>query len=103
MKKQLPTFTSFIFLLLSSCTMHNPFCDCAMFHSNETHTGIYEEGDYKNFGEIKWKFKTNGIIHTSPALYDSTIYIGSWDTYLYAIDAITGKEKWKFFTVLLMV
>lgn len=49
-------------------------------------------------GELKWKFKTNGIIHTSPALYQGTVYFGSWDTYLYAVDTRTGKEKWKFKT-----
>jgi outer membrane protein assembly factor BamB len=49
-------------------------------------------------GSLKWKFKTNGIIHTSPAIYNGVVYVGSWDTYLYAIDAQTGKEKWKFKT-----
>jgi len=28
-------------------------------------------------GSLKWKFKTNGLIHTSPALYNNTVYIGS--------------------------
>ncbi len=49
-------------------------------------------------GTLKWKFKTNGIIHTNPAIKNGTVYIGSWDTWLYAIDAQTGKEKWKFKT-----
>ncbi len=51
-----------------------------------------------NDGKLKWKFKTNGIIHTSPAFYKGVVYIGSWDTYLYAVDAKTGTEKWKFKT-----
>jgi eukaryotic-like serine/threonine-protein kinase len=49
-------------------------------------------------GNVKWKFKTNGIIHTSPALYHDIVYFGSWDTYFYAVDANTGREKWKFKT-----
>ncbi len=49
-------------------------------------------------GEKKWGFKTDGIVHTSPALYNGNIYFGSWDTFLYAIDAQTGKLKWKFET-----
>lgn len=53
---------------------------------------------HANDGTLKWKFKTNGIIHTSPALYNGVVYIGSWDTYLYAVDAKTGTEKWKFKT-----
>jgi eukaryotic-like serine/threonine-protein kinase len=53
----------------------------------DAHTGIK-----------KWSFKTNGIIHTSPALYNGMLYFGSWDTYLYAIDAASGVLKWKFKT-----
>ncbi|MHA4806524.1 glycosyl hydrolase family 18 protein [Flavitalea flava] len=51
-------------------------------------------------GELKWKFSTGGVIHTSPALSESggTIYIGSWDCFLYAIDTRTGELKWKFKT-----
>ena len=49
-------------------------------------------------GTLKWKFKTGGIIHTSPAFYQGTLYIGSWDDWFYAVDAETGKEKWKFKT-----
>ena len=29
---------------------------------------------------------------------NNTVYIGSWDSYLYAIDAETGQEKWRFKT-----
>jgi outer membrane protein assembly factor BamB len=49
-------------------------------------------------GSLKWKFHTEGIIHSSPALYEGNIYFGSWDTYMYAVDAQTGKEIWKFKT-----
>ena len=49
-------------------------------------------------GKKKWVFKTNGLIHTSPALYQGKIYFGSWDRFLYAIDAHTGKLQWKFET-----
>jgi eukaryotic-like serine/threonine-protein kinase len=49
-------------------------------------------------GSFKWKFRTNGIIHTSPALYEGVIFFGSWDNNLYAVDAQTGKEIWKFKT-----
>jgi len=49
-------------------------------------------------GKKKWAFKTNGLIHTSPALYNGNVYFGSWDTFLYAVDAQTGGLKWKFET-----
>ena len=33
-----------------------------------------------------------------PAIADGVLFIGSWDSYFYAIDASTGKEKWRFKT-----
>jgi len=49
-------------------------------------------------GKKKWSFKTDGIIHSSPALYKGKVYFGSWDRYLYALDVETGKLAWKFQT-----
>lgn len=49
-------------------------------------------------GSLKWKFATQGVVHSSPALADSVVYFGSWDSYLYALDAATGQEKWRFKT-----
>lgn len=49
-------------------------------------------------GELRWKFKTGGVVHASPALSQGVLYVGSWDTFLYALDAVTGKEKWRFKT-----
>jgi outer membrane protein assembly factor BamB len=47
-------------------------------------------------GTLKWKYKTNGLIlGSSPAIAeDGTIYIGSWDSKLYAINP-DGTLKWK--------
>lgn len=47
---------------------------------------------------LKWKFKTGDVVHASPAIADGTLYIGSWDSYMYALDAASGKEKWRFKT-----
>jgi len=45
---------------------------------------------------LKWKFKTGGIVQSSPAVgYDGTIYVGSSDGYLYAVNP-DGTLKWKF-------
>jgi eukaryotic-like serine/threonine-protein kinase len=49
-------------------------------------------------GTERWKFKTSGSIHSSPALYGGVVYIGSWDAHLYALDAKSGALKWKFKT-----
>ena len=41
---------------------------------------------------------TGDVIHSSPAYADQTVYFGSWDSYLYALNAADGKLKWKFKT-----
>jgi eukaryotic-like serine/threonine-protein kinase len=49
-------------------------------------------------GNLKWKFQTGDVVHASPAIADGTVFIGSWDSYFYALDAATRKEKWRFKT-----
>lgn len=61
-----------------------------------------EDGYYlyalKPDGSIKWKYKTDGDIISTPALAeDGTIYVGSLDDYLYAIYP-NGTLKWKFWS-----
>ncbi|TXH21756.1 MAG: pyrrolo-quinoline quinone [Chitinophagaceae bacterium] len=52
----------------------------------------------KSIEKIKWQFKTQGKIFSSPTIYKNTIFIGSEDGYLYAINKKTGHLKWKFKT-----
>ncbi len=66
------------------------------FHGNNARTGVYDSAGPKQFGGIKWTFKSGGPIVASPAIADGVVYIASMDTYLYAIDQETGKEKWKY-------
>jgi eukaryotic-like serine/threonine-protein kinase len=41
-------------------------------------------------------FKTGDKIWSTPAVSDSTVYIGSYDHKLYALEAATGEKKWEF-------
>ena len=45
--------------------------------------------------ELLWKYKTNGPIVASPVIDHGMVFVGSLDSSLYAIDLVTGKEKWK--------
>ena len=38
------------------------------------------------------------MVHASPAVVDGVVYIGSWDRNLYALDAATGAERWRYTT-----
>jgi len=50
-------------------------------------------------GDLKWRYETGvGIGWSSPAIGpDGTIYVGSYDSYLYAIDQY-GDLKWRYET-----
>ena len=42
-----------------------------------------------------WSFTTGGFIAASPTVVGGVVYVGSWDGYMYAIDAQTHAQKWK--------
>ena len=50
-------------------------------------------------GDHKWEFQTGGAIYSCPAIgTDGTIYFGSKDQRVYALDGVTGQKKWAFST-----
>ena len=73
-------------------------------------------------GKLRWRFQTDGerrftapgihgaiprtetmpdpfdLFLSSPAVVDATVYFGSGDHNVYAVDAASGKLKWKFAT-----
>ena len=48
--------------------------------------------------KLKWKYKSNGELKSPPAIgEDGTIYVCSWDYYMYAIYP-NGTLRWKLNT-----
>lgn len=46
-------------------------------------------------GELLWEFtEPSGEIRSSPTVVDGTVYVGSLDGALYAVDAESGTEQW---------
>ncbi len=45
--------------------------------------------------EERWVFKAKNAIEGAPAIVQDTVYVGSFDKHLYALDLATGQEKWK--------
>ena len=67
-------------------------------HDNR-HTGLSPYSTADNPGTEKWRFKTDGCVRGGPVIgNDGTIYVGSWDFYLYAINS-DGSLKWKYSTL----
>lgn len=69
-----------------------------MFRSNPEHTGEMPGPGPVGKPEILWQFETAGGIDASPAVVDGVVYItsGPGDGNLYAVDAATGAERWRF-------
>ncbi len=52
-------------------------------------------------GKIAWSFPTNDYVYGSPAVAQvpgtkPTVYIGSYDEHLYALDAHSGERRWRY-------
>jgi hypothetical protein len=44
-----------------------------------------------------WEFETGSDVYSSPAIgSDGTVYVGSWDNKLYAINGKSGVKLWEF-------
>ena len=59
---------------------------------------VFKGEKYRPLGSLKWAFKTDGKIFSSPIVQNGIVYIGSEDGNLYAIEEKTGKVHWKFKT-----
>ncbi|MDY6779160.1 MAG: PQQ-binding-like beta-propeller repeat protein, partial [Halobacteria archaeon] len=47
-------------------------------------------------GTVKWSYKTDYWVTSSPTVVDGTVYVGSADSNVYALDASTGNKTWNF-------
>jgi outer membrane protein assembly factor BamB/PKD repeat protein len=45
-------------------------------------------------GDVLWEFTTKNWVSSSPTVVDETVYIGSADERVYAIDAVSGESEW---------
>jgi hypothetical protein len=73
-----------------------PLSAWPMFHQNALHTGAGIASGAA--GNVKWSFPTGGV-ESSPAIAaDGTVYVGTFDNYVYAINPSAGTQKWRFAT-----
>jgi len=47
-------------------------------------------------GKEKWHFSTEGPVRYAPSLFQSRVYFGSDDGYVYCLDAKNGRLLWKY-------
>jgi len=72
--------------------------DWAMFRHDLSRSGMTNPGDSLPQGTLKWVFSTDAEVHSSPAVANGTVYVGSRDFRLYALDAATGAKRWEYKT-----
>lgn len=47
---------------------------------------------------IRWKFKAEEEIRSSPVVYRNLLFVGAYDNNIYAVNADNGQYKWKYAT-----
>ena len=87
-----------LFVLLNGSAEIAAAQSTAMFRGGPTHPGVYEGRLPGPAVTVKWKFQTEGRIISSAAVVNGTVYCGSFDGNLYAIDEQKGSLLWKFGT-----
>ena len=73
---------------------YDPLQGCT-FRGNLRRTGYFGGKGLPRLRGEKWKFRTGGLVRSSPVVADGTVYIGSDDKHFYALDAATGTVRWK--------
>jgi outer membrane protein assembly factor BamB len=48
--------------------------------------------------KLRWSYQARDSIESSAAIVDDTVYVGSMDGFLYAIDLTTGRVRWQYKT-----
>jgi outer membrane protein assembly factor BamB len=66
-----------------------------LFRGNALQTGVAGSSLPEQL-DIRWRVKTGDAIEGTAAIVDGTVYVGSFDEHLYALDLATGNQKWKY-------
>ena len=79
------------------CLSLVPFAnaDWAMFHSNAAHDGIGQGASVAS-PKLLWNFTTGDAVNSSPAVVHGIVYFGSYDGFVYALDAVNGRQIWNY-------
>lgn len=72
--------------------------ESAFFHADASHTGFYNTSGIPKLHGIKWQYKTNGRVFSSPVICENRVFIGSDDSCVYSLNAKDGSLDWKFKT-----
>ena len=69
-----------------------------MFLGNPARTGVMPGVGLSSEPAVRWTYATGGAIVGAPAIVNNTLYVGSDDGNVYALDPTNGSELWRFAT-----
>src|ERR1051326_252677 len=65
----------------------------SMFRANPARTGVQQTRGPQTFCKVKWKFKADAEVESSPVIADGVMYVPTYSGSIHALDLNTGKEK----------
>ena len=92
------SISAVLLLLLSLPLHHSSFlyaADWPVFRGNIQRTGFTAEQAYPPLTQA-WEYLVGGGIISSPVIFDDTVYFGSRDSNIYALNARTGVMVWQY-------
>jgi len=69
-----------------------------MFRGGSEHLGVYQSSTNPLLRTVAWKVKTGGRVVSSAVVIGESVYFGSSDGNLYAVNRRDGTVRWKFAT-----
>ena len=69
--------------------------ETAMLRGDPSRSGLTNSAGVPAAPVLKWKVKTDAPVASSPVVADGTLFIGSNDGNVYALDLATGAQRWK--------
>lgn len=82
-------------LLASAALLHAQPPRPALFHGGAAHGGRLDAEPVRTPGPYRWELETGGPVRSSPVVFGDTVYCGSHDGHLYAVELATGVLRWK--------
>ena len=66
----------------------------SMFRGGPARLGSYDASDGPALAGVQWRVMTDGDVISSPVVLGQTVYVGSGDGKLYALDRTSGATRW---------
>src|SRR5437764_1696530 len=72
-----------------------PEGDWPLFRGNPLQTGV-AASTLPDRLRVRWKFQTGDAVEGTAAIAGGTVYVGSYDKHIHALDLKSGRSKWKY-------